>query len=285
MPVLDVRQRTGWLLLAVIVAHILLISVQVNTRSGVPMLESVVFGIFAEVQRAATAMVTGAQDGWQNYFALQEIRRDNERLTEEVSQLRIRLQQERALAAQSRTLQDLLDLRGQVDFSTTTGMVIRSTVIGGGAAPEFRTVTIDKGTQDGLKTGMAVLAPAGVVGRVILPSARASKVQLLIDVNAGAGAIVERSRAQGIVMGNGEDWLRMDYVPGTADIKAGDIVVTSGIEGIYPKGFVIGQIESVQPGAATFSAVVVRPSVDFSALEGVLVVLTPPVAADEAPGP
>jgi rod shape-determining protein MreC len=284
MAILDLRQRTGWLLLAVIVAHILLISVQVNTRSGVPILESVIFGMFAEVQRATTSMVSGAQDGWQNYFALQEIRRDNERLTEEVSQLRIRLQQERALAAQSRALQELLDLRGQVDFSTTTGMVIRSTVIGGGAAPEFRTVTIDKGTQDGLKTGMAVLAPAGVVGRIILPSARASKVQLLIDVNAGAGAMVERSRAQGIVMGNGEDWLRMDYVPGTADIKAGDMVVTSGIEGIYPKGFVIGQIESVQRGGATYSTVVVRPTVDFTALEGVLVVLTPPAAADEAQG-
>jgi rod shape-determining protein MreC len=284
MAILDLRQRTGWLLLTVIVAHILLISVQVNTRSGVPILESVVFGLFAEVQRAATSAVSGAQDGWQNYFALQEVRRDNERLTEEVSQLRIRLQQERALAAQSRTLQELLDLRGQVDFSTATGMVVRSTVIGGGAAPEFRTVTIDKGRQDGLATGMAVLAPAGVVGRIILPSARASKVQLLIDVNAGAGAIVERSRAQGVVMGNGQDRLRMDYVPGTADIKAGDVVVTSGIEGIYPKGFVIGQIESVQRGAGTYSTVVVRPAVDFSALEGVLVVLMLPAAADEALG-
>lgn len=281
MAVLDLRQRTGWLLLVVVAGHIILISAQITTRAGVPVLESFIFGTFSEVQRAATSAVSGVQESWQNYFALQEIRRTNERLLEENSQLRIRLQQEQALAAQSRTLQELLDLRNQVDFSTAAGTIIRSTVIGGGAAPEFRTVTIDKGTQDGLKPEMAVLAPAGVVGRVILPSARASKIQLLIDVNAAAGAIVERSRAQGIVIGNGRDRLRMDYVPSSADIKTGDVVVTSGIEGIYPKGFVIGEIESVERGAGEYSAVVIRPAVDFSALEGVLVVLTQP-AADEA---
>lgn len=273
MAVLDLRQRTGWLLLSVVVGHIILISAQVNTRAGVPVLESVIFGTFSEVQRGATATVSSVREGWQNYFALQEIRRANEQLREENGQLQLRLQQERALAAQSRTLQDLLELKNRVDFTTTAGMVVQSTVIGGGAAPEFRTVTIDKGERDGLRKDMAVLAPAGVVGRVILPTGRASKVQLLIDVNAGAGAIVERSRAQGIVVGSGRDRLRMDYVPSSADIKAGDVVVTSGIEGIYPKGFVIGQIESVQRGAGEYSDVVIRPAVDFSALEAVLIVV------------
>lgn len=282
MAVLDLRQRTGWLLLSVVVGHIILISAQVNTRAGVPILESVIFGTFSEVQRGATSVVSGVQEGWQNYFALQEIRRANERLLEENSQLQLRLQQERALAAQTRSLQELLDLRNRVDFVTTAGMVVQSTVIGGGAAPEFRTVTIDKGGLAGLKANMAVLAPAGVVGRVIVSTPRASKVQLLIDVNAAAGAVVERSRAQGIVVGDGRDRLRMDYVPSSADIQPGDVVVTSGIEGIYPKGFVIGQIESVERGAGEYSNVVIRPAVDFSALEGVLVVRAPSPAAEAA---
>ena len=83
---------------------------------------------------------------------------------------------------------------------------------------------------------MAVISPAGVVGRVILPSPRAAKVQMLIDRNAAVGALIERTRAQGVVVGEG-DTLRMEYVPGTADVKEGDLVVTSGIDGIYPKGF------------------------------------------------
>jgi rod shape-determining protein MreC len=136
---------------------------------------------------------------------------------------------------------------------------------------------------------MAVISPAGVIGRVIMPSARAAKVQLLIDRNAAAGALVERSRAQGVVMGTGTDRLRLEYVSSAADVKVGDEVVTSGIDGIYPtathggaypKGFVIGQIESIERGAGSFSSIVIRPSADFASLETVLVVLTPPVAAD-----
>jgi rod shape-determining protein MreC len=129
---------------------------------------------------------------------------------------------------------------------------------------------------------MAVIAPAGVVGRIILPTGRASKVQLLIDRNAAAGAIIERTRVQGVAIGLGLEQMRMDYVAGSADVKVGDTVVTSGIDGIYPKGFVIGQIESVHRGAGVYSTIVIRPAVDFSALEAVLVVKIPPAAVPDA---
>jgi rod shape-determining protein MreC len=275
MAVLDIRQRTGYLFLAVTVTHVILISAQVNTKRGIPILEAVTFGAFAEVQRAATTAISAARDAWEGYFALQQVRRENEQLRRELGQLQIRLQQEQALARQSRTLQNLLELRARVAFTTTA-----AEVIGGGASPDFRTLTIDKGTGDGLRPDMAIIATSGVVGRVIMPSARASKVQLLIDRNAAAGAMVERSRAQGVVAGTGEDKLRMEYVAGTADIKAGDVVVTSGIDGIYPKGLVIGQIESVRRGAGMYTSILIRPAVDYSSLEDVLVVLTPPAAAE-----
>ena len=97
-------------------------------------------------------------------------------------------------------------------------------------------------------------------------------VQLLIDRNAAAAGLVERTRALGLVVGTGGDRLKMEYVPGTADIRVGDQVVTSGIDGIYPKGFLIGQIESVERGAGDYTNVVVRPAVELSALEAVLVV-------------
>ena len=275
MALLDIRQRTGYLFLAVIIAHIILISAQVNTRGGVPMLEAVTFGLFAEVQRGASSVISGTQDSWQNYLALQQVRSENERLKLEVARLQVGLQQERAVAEQSRTLQQLLEFRSSVSLATTG-----AAVIAGGASPDFRTMTIDKGTSEGLRPDMAVIAPAGVVGRVIMPAPRASKVQLLIDRNAAAGALVERSRAQGVVQGSGADVLHMNYVSGVADVKVGDQVVTSGIDGIYPKGFVIGQIESIERGAGEFSAIVIRPAVDFASLEAVLIVLTPPVAPE-----
>lgn len=277
MALLDIRERTGYLFVAVSVAHIILISAQVNTKRGVPMLEAVTFGIFAEVQRGAGAVITSAKEGWQGYFALQGVRQENEQLRHELGQLQIRLQQERALARQSRTLQNLLELRQRTELATTA-----ATVIAGGASPDFRTVTIDKGTGEGLRPDQAVISPGGVVGRIIMPSGRASKVQLLIDRNAAAGALIERSRAQGVVLGTGAEQLKMEYVSSTADVKVGDLVVTSGIDGIYPKGFVIGQIESLERGGGMFSSIVIKPAVDYSSLEDVLVILTPPVAV-EAP--
>jgi rod shape-determining protein MreC len=276
MALLDIRQRTGWLFMAVVVGHILLISTQVSTRRGVPVLESLTFGVFAEVQRAATSGLGSVRDVWSNYFALQEIRRENQNLRTEVAQLRVGLQQERALAEQSRVLQKLLDMRMETPLETTA-----ASVIAGGASPDFRTMTIDKGTSGGVKPDMAVISPAGVVGRIILPTGRAAKVQLLIDRDAAAGAVAERSRAQGVVVGTGTS-LRLDHVPGTADIKVGDRVVTSGIEGIYPKGFEIGQIESIERRAGEFSAILIRPAVEFSSLEAVLVVLTPPSTESSA---
>ena len=277
MALLDIRQRTGYLFMAVIIGHIILISAQVNTDRGVPMLEAVTFGTFAEVQRGASTVIGGVRTAWDDYLALQSVRRDNEQLRREVAQLQVALQQQRALAQQSRTLVDLLQLREHVQVDT-----VAATVIAGSASPDFRTLTIDKGSADGLRPDMAVIAPAGVVGRIITPSPRAAKVQLLIDRNAAAGAIVERSRAQAVVEGTGGE-LRLNYVSGTADVQPGDVVITSGIDGIYPKGFVIGQIESVERGAGVFGTIVIRPAVDFSSIEAVLVVVTPPVSGIEGP--
>jgi rod shape-determining protein MreC len=281
MALLDIRQRTGWLFMAVVVGHILLISTQVSTRRGVPVVEALTFGVFAEVQRTTTSGIGSVRDVWHNYFALQQTRQENQQLRTEVAQLRVGLQQERALAEQSRMLQKLLDMKLETPLKTTAAYVIA-----GAASPDFRTATIDKGTSDGLKPDMAVISPAGVVGRIILPTSRAAKIQLLIDRDAAAGAMTERGRAQGVVVGTGTS-LRLDHVPGTADLKVGDRVVTSGIEGIYPKGFEIGQIESIERRAGDFSAVIIRPAVEFSSVEAVLVVLTEsnpstPIAIDRS---
>lgn len=275
MALLDIRQRTGYLFIALTVGHIVLVSAQVNTVRGIPLLEAVTFGAFAEIQRIASTAIGGMRTSWGDYVALQEVRGENERLREEVGRLEVRLQQERALAQRARSLEEILELRKNVELST-----VAATVIAGGASPDFRTITIDKGTAEGLRPDMAVIAPGGVVGRIVTPSGRASKVQLLIDRNAAAGALVERTRAHGVVEGTGGG-LRMNYVSGTADVKIGDAVVTSGIDGIYPKGLVIGQIESLERGSGDFGAIVVRPVVDFSSVEAVLVVVTPPVAAEE----
>src|SRR4029079_13672626 len=126
----------------------------------------------------------------------------------------------------------------------------------------------------------------GIVGRVIAPVARhAARVQLLIDRNAAAGALTERTRAGGIVVGaEANPPLRMEGVSNLADVKAGDTVVASGVDGIYPKGYQIGLVERSERGAGLYRTVIVKPAVDFSGLEEVLVFMAPPRPAtrDEA---
>jgi rod shape-determining protein MreC len=278
MAILDIRQRAGYLFLGVTLAQIILISAQVQSQNGVPILEAVTFGVFAEVQRAGSSALSAVQRIWSNYVGLRGVREENERLQRELARTQVQLQEERALADRARGLEELLKLRQEVTLETMAARVIASGVNQG-----FRTITIDKGSLDGLEADMAVIAPAGIVGRIVLPGSRAAKVQLLIDRNAGAAALVERSRAQAIVVGGQNDRLALDYVSETSDVAVGDVVVTSGIDGIFPKGFVIGRIESVQKSGAAYKSIAVRPAVDFSTLEEVLVVLTPP-SSREAQG-
>jgi rod shape-determining protein MreC len=273
MAIADIRQRPGIVLGAAILLHVVLISAQVNTQSGLPVLQVVTFGGFAEVQRATKAVIDGVRGMWSGYVALRQVQSENASLKQEVQTLQVRLQQEHAEAQRTDNLRQLLELRERANLDT-----VAAEVIAGPADPDFRTVTIDKGSSDGLATDMAVISPAGVVGRLILPSRRASKVQLLIDSNAAAGALIERTRVQGVVMGLGDGMLKMQYVPGTADVKTGDLVVTSGIDGIYPKGFVIGTIDHADRGSGAYHEITVRPAADFSRLEEVLIVKTPPAS-------
>ncbi len=280
MALQDIRQRSGYLFLAVMLGLVLLISAQVNSRSGVPVLESVTSGIFSEVQRVLSGGVSGVRRLWSGYVGLRNLRAENEELKRQLAAAGIASQEQRALADRARGLEKMLELRDRVDLRTTA-----AEIIGAAAMPDFRTLTIDKGTRDGLGPDMAVIAPAGVVGRLVTPSARSAKVQLLIDRNAAAGAIVERTRAQGVVVGGGgNERLQMQYVSEASDVAVGDVVVTSGIDGIYPKGFIIGRVETVEKNGPAFKRIVVKPAVDFSQLEEVLVVLTPTPAKEAAAG-
>jgi rod shape-determining protein MreC len=282
LAVLDIRQRAGYLFLAVLLGHIILISAQVNTKGGVPALEAAVFGVFAEVQRGTSSIVSVISDVWSGYVGLRQVRADNEVLRKRLAETEVALQQQRALADRSHLLENLLELRDRTTLKTTGAEIIAA-----GATPDFRTVTIDKGTREGLAADMAVIAPAGVVGRVVVPSASAAKVQLLVDRNAAAGAVIERreSRAQGVVVGTGDSLLRMEYVSEVADIVVGDVVVTSGIDAIYPKGFVIGRVETVEKTGNSYKTILVKPAVDFSSLEEVLVVLSTPAGREAVPEP
>lgn len=257
-------------------AQVILVSAQVQTKSGVRVLSAVAFETFSRVQSATAGVVNAVRGTWTNYAALRGVRAENEDLRRRVADLEVRLQQEHALAARSERLQELMDLKTQATLPT-----VAAEVIAGNPDPAMRTVTINRGAADGVLADMAVIAPRGIVGRVVGPVARhAARVQLIVDRNAAAGALCERTRAGGMIVGaEANPPLRMELVSNFADVRAGDNVVASGVDGIYPKGYLIGQVERSDRGSGLYRTISVRPAVDFSSLEEVLVVLEPPRAA------
>jgi rod shape-determining protein MreC len=269
---LDIRQRTGYLFFAVLLGHVILISAQVQSRSGVRVLEAVVFGLFSRVQGVTAGGLNGVRDVWSDYFALRGVRQENEALRQRLAALEVRLQEERALAARTRQLEELLALHTGTELPT-----LAARIIAGNPNPGVRTVTIDRGAADGVQENMAVIVPSGLVGRVIGPlAAHAARVQFLIHGSAAAGALIERTRVAGKVVGVDRDPpMMLELVSNLAEVEPGDLIVASGVDGIYPRGFAIGRIETARRGAGLYQDITVRPTVDFARLEEVLVVLVP----------
>jgi rod shape-determining protein MreC len=279
----ELHQRPVLLLCAAVLLHLCLISAQVTSVSGLPLLQAIAFGGVAEAQRVMMATGGAATEAWTRYVALRGARDENTQLRQQVYQLELRLQQERAQAQQAASLRRLLDLKTGVPVTTAA-----AEIIGASGTAGYRAVLIDKGGRDGLASDMAILSSDGVVGRIAHAGLHTAKVQLLIDRASAIGAMVERSRAQGVVMGGGEQYLWMQYVSGLADVRQGDRVVSSGIDGIYPQGFLIGVVDRLDRGPASYREIRIRPAVDVTLLEHVLVVTSPTRPSDagtEAPQP
>jgi len=266
------RQRTGILFGAVMIGHLILISAQVQSKSGVPVLEGITFGVFSRIQGGAAGFFRGVGDTWRSYVGLRGVRVENEALRQQIAALEVKLQEQQALASRAERLQGLLDLR-----ESTTLPTIAAEVIAANPNPGLMTVTVNRGSADGVQADMAVIAPKGLVGRVVGPvAARAARVQLIVDRNAAVGAVSERTRAGGMAVGvDGDPPLAMELVSNLADVAVGDLIVASGADGIYPRGFVIGTVEKSERGPSLHRLIALRPAVDFSSLENVLIVLVP----------
>jgi rod shape-determining protein MreC len=172
------------------------------------------------------------------------------------------------LAAHER-LQGLLEFKQSADRP-----VLAAQVIGLDPSGWFKSVIIDKGTNAGLNTDMPVVSATGVVGRIVSASRNYAKVLLIIDQNSAVDCLIQRSRERGMVKGISLENCKLDYMVKSSDVDAGDMVVTSGLGGVFPKGIPVGRVLSVNDiSGKLFREIKVKPTVDFSKLEEVLVIL------------
>lgn len=233
-------------------------------------------GLVSEVMRpfqvASSRMANSAGDIFHQYFMLGSVARENRRLKGEVEQLNQRQARMLELELENHRLAELLDLKEALDLK-----MVAADVIGSDATGMARTLILGQGSAGGLQPGMGVIAIGGVVGKLIASSRNASRVMLLNDHNCAVDAFVQRSRVRGIVSGLADDGVIMKYVERTADIKVGDLVITSGLDGVFPRGLLIGAVSAIErKGPGLFLNVSVNPAADLRRLEQVLVIVQAP---------
>lgn len=259
---------TGTLL--ILALHLLSSGVRPGARASKPAL------VLIELMRpfqAFVAGVTGGSSGFlHDYFALVGVRRENVELRRQLAQFASEQARMRELESENHRLADLLELR---DVLATKAVAVD--VIGSDANALSRTIIVGQGARGGLRRDMAVIADEGVVGRLMVVAPDAARVLLIDDHNSALDAVDQRSRARGIVAGVIDDGLTMKYVGRSEDLRPGDRIVTSGMDGIFPRGLLVGEVGRVsQEGAGLFLNVEVLPAVDFRKLEQLLVLTQKP---------
>ena len=257
-------------LLLVFALHLLSSGVRPDSRASKP--SFVLMEILRPAQAAESALGDDASGFLHDYFDLVGVRRENQELKMRLAQLEGQRARMVELETANRHLSDLLELRDALAMSAAG-----ADVIGGAATGMSRTRILAEGASDGLRRDRAVVSTDGVVGKLIAVARDSSRVLLINDHNSALDAFDQRSRARGIVAGVIDDGLTMKYVDRSEDIKPGDTIVTSGMDGIFPRGLLVGKVARVsQEGPGLFLNVEVKAAVKFRNLEQVLVLTQKP---------
>lgn len=210
----------------------------------------------------------GIRGVWDGYIDLVRVQVENQTLRAQVAALEQQVVRLEELEQSNERLEQLLQFRPRLDVKA-----VGARVIGRDPLPWSRTLTVDRGERDGIRRGMAVLAPQGVIGQVIEVGRWAGRVLLLTDHNSGIDAVVQRSRARGIVQGALNEGCLMKYVRRGDDLAVGDLVFTSGLDGIFPKGIMIGHVVEVsRRHRGLLQVAQVQPSAPLDRIEEVLIV-------------
>jgi rod shape-determining protein MreC len=264
--------------LGVLIGHASLVVLEgPSTRSN--FVQVLILDALTPVEGLVAYATNGISSVWDEYVALRGTSEENERLREENAELQMELARNRVELSEAERLRRYLGMGAEVYGERVAARVI-------GRDPTFlrQTVTIDRGTLHGVQINSAVVTPDGIVGRVIEVAHYSAIVQLVSDPASAVGVIVESSRAQGIVQGWDEGMVRLDHVDDSAVLHVGDELVTSGTDGIYPRGLPVGQVLEVGRPDDLLKTATVRPAADLSRLEEVLV-LTSRTVTGMAPAP
>lgn len=273
MVAIPSRHKSLVLLAGVILVQVLALAIQIKAKDAQgdqgSLIRSWTVGAVSPFGRAGSWTVGKIRGTWRHYFALSDTAKENERLRRENDDLKLRVNQLQSKAEETDRLGALLHFRE----SHQDVKMIPARVIGTGADTSSAVIYLDRGHRDGLRKNMGVITPDGVVGKVTEVYRDTAQVLLLTDKESGVGAMLAGSRIQKPVGGTGEPLLNMKYVASDDEVNVGELVVTSGMDRIFPKDLPVGTVTEVKQGAP-FQQVRVRPAARLERLEEVLVLPT-----------
>jgi rod shape-determining protein MreC len=274
------RYAIPTVVILLLLSALILISLRVKERKGVAFFDGLLMEISSPFQKASTFAIKKVRGVFEEYLFLVHLQRENERLKKKMADIQRENDQMREMVLSHERLRKLLQFR-----ETLSSTLVAAEVVGRDPSSWFKSVTINKGEKDGVRKGMAVISPEGVIGQILKTAPSHSVVLLVTDYNSAIDTIIQRTRAKAIVEGGGENRCQLKYLLRTEDVVAGDRVVTSGLGGNFPKGLMIGEIRKVdKKGHGIFQYAELVPSVDFTRLEEVLIIKESPPPPTEEKG-
>lgn len=257
-----------YVLVFLLLVNLTLLSVQVEDPQGGMLLKEWVLTAGAPFIGFSAAVSRAVREAWVNYVWLRGAREENARYRQAVQQLSLQARSLEQIRGENLRLRELLGFKEGHRFDTLGARVV-------GRTPDFlsRVVYLDRGAADGVQPDFPVVTAAGIVGRVVLMTRHTSQVQLISNADASVGILIERTSHPGVLRGSGGRRLSVDYIGSTEDVVVGDVVLTSGLDGVFPRGLVVGRVTESVKGKTVFREIQVEPAADLLRLTQVLILL------------
>jgi rod shape-determining protein MreC len=262
------RERAGLVLIPLLILQIVLLSLQIEGSSGTLLIKTWALAAQAPIIAASSSISGGIRYVWHNYIWMVGARAENQQLRETVRQLSLRNSAYEEAVQENIRLRQLVSLSDNMPFKTITAKVVART-------PSFlsNVIYINRGLKDGVYVDAPVISGAGIIGRTVIVSRHQAQVQLITNPDASMGAMLKSTRTPGILKGSGDLLLDLHYIGNTEEAAVGDIVLSSGLDDIFPKGLVIGKVVDSSKGAGVFRLIKVEPFMDLIHVEEVAVLL------------
>jgi rod shape-determining protein MreC len=262
--------RPVLVLIPLLLAHVVLLSIQIEDGTGGTLFRRWTLQVGGPILNGSATAVRGVSNLWKGYLWFHGVRQENAWLNSRLQQLALRDGLLGQMEAENVRLRRMLEFKETLPVET-----VGARIVARGPAPDFLSsvLVIDRGSADGVQANAPVVCADGVVGRTIVVSARNAQVQVLTNTDSSVGAMIERTRSPGVLSGSGDRLLRLNYVNNSEAIEVNDKVLTSGLDGIFPKGLPLGTVVVSQKGTSVFRLVNVRPAVDLLHVEEVLVIV------------